>query len=90
MELRIEHLTKSYGEKVALNDFTVTLSEGLYGLLGPNGAGKSTLMKLLTDSITRTKGDIWFDGEDVLKLGRKYRNEIGYMPQQQGLYESFS
>ena len=62
----------------------------MYGLLGPNGAGKSTLMKLLTDSITRTKGDIWFDGEDVLKLGRKYRNEIGYMPQQQGLYESFS
>lgn len=38
MELKIEHLTKNYGEKVALNDFTVTLSEGLYGLLGPNGA----------------------------------------------------
>ena len=44
MELRIENLTKAYGRKVALCDFTATLSSGIYGLLGPNGAGKSTLI----------------------------------------------
>ena len=51
MEKKLEfiHVTKKYGEKQALSDFTVVLEPGIYGLLGPNGAGKSTLMNLLTD-----------------------------------------
>ena len=56
MELRIEGLTKQYGQKKALDAFSVTFTEGLYGILGANGAGKSTLMNLITDNISRTSG----------------------------------
>ena len=52
MELRIENLTKTYGRKVALKDFTATLTNGIYGLLGPNGAGKSTMMKIITENLS--------------------------------------
>ena len=90
MELRIEHLTKKYGEKVALRDFSYTFTPGIYGILGANGAGKSTLMNLITDNVKRTDGRILWDGTDILKLGKRFRAKLGYMPQQQGMYNDFS
>lgn len=90
MELRIEHLTKKYGEKVALRDFTYTFTPGIYGILGANGAGKSTLMNLITDNVKRNEGQILWDGTDILKLGKDFRGKLGYMPQQQGMYNDFS
>ena len=90
MELRIEHLTKKYGEKVALRDFTYTFTPGIYGILGANGAGKSTLMNLITDNVKRNEGQILWDGTDILKLGKRFRAKLGYMPQQQGMYNDFS
>lgn len=90
MKLECINLTKQYGDRFALNNFTATLQEGVYGILGPNGAGKSTLMNLLTDNVKRDKGKILFDGEDILKMGADFRKLIGYMPQQQGLYDQFS
>ena len=90
MELQIEHLTKKYGEKVALRDFTYTFTPGIYGILGANGAGKSTLMNLITDNVKRTEGQILWDGTDILKLGKRFRAILGYMPQQQGMYNDFS
>ena len=90
MELRIEHLTKKYGEKVALRDFTYTFTPGIYGILGANGAGKSTLMNLITDNVKRNEGQILWDGADILKLGKSFRAKLGYMPQQQGMYNDFS
>ena len=90
MELRIEHLTKKYGEKVALRDFTYTFTPGIYGILGANGAGKSTLMNLITDNVKRNEGQILWDGMDILKLGKSFRAKLGYMPQQQGMYNDFS
>lgn len=90
MELSIKNLCKSYNKKVALDDFSLELTEGIYGLLGPNGSGKSTLMNCLTDNIKRTSGSILFDGKEVLDMGVSYRKIIGYMPQQQGFYENFS
>ena len=90
MELRIEHLTKKYGEKVALWDFTYTFTPGIYGILGANGAGKSTLMNLITDNVKRTYGQILWNGTDILKLGKDFRGKLGYMPQQQGMYNDFS
>lgn len=90
MELRIEGLSKYYGAKKALDGFSMCFTEGLYGILGANGAGKSTLMNLITDNISRTSGRILFDGTEILKMGRKFRTQVGYMPQQQGLYEQFS
>ena len=90
MELKLEHLTKRYGDNAALDDVTITLTPGIYGLLGANGAGKSTLMSLITDNVKRSGGSIRFDGEDILSLGDKFRAKLGYMPQQQGVYEQMT
>ena len=90
MELRLEHLTKKYGEKVALRDFSYTFTPGIYGILGANGAGKSTLMNLITDNVKRNEGQILWNGTDILKLGKDFRAKLGYMPQQQGMYNDFS
>ena len=78
MKLEIKDLTKLYGNKTALNHFTYTFQTGVYGLLGPNGAGKTTLMNLLTDNLPSDEGEIVWDGEDIHKLGDKYRSIIGY------------
>ncbi|MBE5948390.1 MAG: ABC transporter ATP-binding protein [Lachnospiraceae bacterium] len=90
MELKIENLTKEYGSNRALDNFNFTFTEGVYGLLGPNGAGKSTMMNIITDNLAATSGRITFDGEDIKKLGPEYLKQIGFMPQQQNLYPSFS
>ena len=90
MELVIEHLTKKYGEKVALREFSYTFTPGIYGILGANGAGKSTLMNLITDNVKRNEGQILWDGTDILKLSASFRKLLGYMPQQQGMYSDFS
>ena len=90
MELRIENLTKAYGKKVALNDFTATLSSGIYGLLGPNGAGKSTMMKILTENLAADGGRVLVNGVPSNEMGAEYRALLGYMPQQQGLYPHFT
>lgn len=90
MELRIENLVKDYGANRALNNFSYTFTEGVYGLLGPNGAGKSTMMNIITDNLAPTSGTITFNGEDIKKLGSEYLKQIGFMPQQQNLYPSFS
>lgn len=92
MVLNIQGISKTYkhSNKKALKEFTVELTSGVYGLLGPNGAGKSTLMNIITDNIRADEGIITYDGEDVLKLGKEFRNILGYMPQQQGIYEKFT
>ena len=76
--------------KKALSEVTFTLKEGLYGLLGPNGAGKSTLMKIITGIMLPDSGQILWEGKNILKLGKEYRKLLGFMPQQQGLYDSFT
>ncbi len=89
--LKISTLNKHYGTKHALKDFSFDFSDGIYGLLGPNGAGKSTLMNILTQNLDPDKGsEILWNGENVTNLGSKYRSEIGFMPQQQELYPSFT
>lgn len=90
MKLEFKNVKKSYGKKEVLKGINLELSEGVYGLLGPNGAGKSTLMNLLTDNIKRDSGEILYDGEEILELGAKFREKIGYMPQQQGMYDGFT
>ena len=90
MQLEIKHLTKRYGDKTALDDFSYCFDAGIYGILGANGAGKTTLMNLITDNVRRDAGEIRFNGTDVLKLGKRFRSVLGYMPQQQGMYPDFS
>lgn len=90
MKIEIKNLSKTYSNKTALNNVTMTLNEGIYGILGPNGSGKTTLINLLIDNVKRTSGEILLDGEEILSLGAEYRDMIGYMPQQQALYNDFS
>lgn len=88
--LSVEHVTKQYGNFTALEDISLTFSPGVYGLLGPNGAGKTTLMKMLATLLFPTKGEIFWDGEDILALGADYRGLLGYLPQQFGYYPNYT
>lgn len=92
MKLEINNISKTYkkGTVKALDNFSVTLTPGVYGLLGPNGAGKSTLMNIITDNLNADSGEVLYDGENIKKLGKDYRSVLGYMPQQQGLYDDFT
>ncbi len=95
MQLNIQQITKSYGNNLALNHFTATLEPGIYALLGPNGSGKSTLMNIITDNLKADSGEITYtsDGdvtENVLKMGVRFREKLGFMPQYPGLYPNFT
>ncbi|EJW20213.1 ATP-binding cassette domain-containing protein [Paenibacillus alvei] len=92
MELSLQHVTKHYqrGKKTAISNFSATLKPGIYGILGPNGAGKSTLMNLITDQLRPDEGTVTYNQQHIRKLGRTYRNVLGYMPQQQGIFGEFT
>lgn len=92
MKLVIRKLTKTYqrGGKVALNHVDATFTPGIYGILGANGAGKSTLMNLITNQLSPDSGDIFYEGRSITELGADYRDILGYMPQQQGMYDDFT
>ena len=90
MELRIENLTKQYGTNLAVNNLSLTLTTGVYGLLGANGAGKTTLMRLLCDILAPTSGQIAYDGQSIWESGDRYRNVLGYLPQDFGYYPDFT
>lgn len=65
MELKIEHLSKQFKDKTAVNDVSLTLTPGVWGLLGANGAGKTTLMRMIADIMTPTSGTVYYDGKDI-------------------------
>lgn len=92
MGLRTDSVTKTYdkGSHPALADFTMDFEPGIYGLLGPNGAGKSTLLNILTANLSADRGRVLWNGEEIHKAGQSYRSILGYMPQQQNLYDEFS
>ena len=90
MTLTISGISKSYGTNLALNNFTSTLDAGIYALLGPNGSGKSTLMNILTDNLKADSGEITYDGENILDMGVRFREKLGFMPQYPGLYPNFT
>ena len=90
MELIFDKISKSYGKNKALSEFSAAFTPGVYALLGPNGSGKSTLMNILTDNLKADDGSIYFNGENVLKMGARFREKIGFMPQYPGLYGSFT
>ena len=86
MELAIKGLSKTYKKKTALNDFSLTLREGVYGILGPNGAGKSTLINIITGIIKSDSGSITFTDGDC----RDYLPHLGFMAQNQDFYPNFT
>lgn len=93
--LNISSISKSYHSTLALNQFTVMLTSGIYALLGPNGSGKSTLMNIITDNLKADSGEITYTSDDgvtenVLKMGVRFREKLGFMPQYPGLYPNFT
>lgn len=90
MELRLDRLTKEYGSKIAVDDFSYSMHEGVYGLLGANGAGKTTLMRMICDIQTPTRGEVLCDQCSIREMGEEYRNLLGYLPQDFGYYPNFT
>ena len=95
MELFFCNISKSYSYNLALYNFTVSLQPGIYALLGPNGSGKSTLMNIITDNLKADSGEITYTSdegmtENVLKMGVRFREKLGFMPQYPGLYPNFT
>jgi ABC-type multidrug transport system ATPase subunit len=88
--LKIENLSKYYGKTKALDNINMELTNGVYGLLGPNGAGKSSLMNIITLGPDFDSGQVLWHGNPIEKCGVAYRSVLGFMPQQQGLYDGFS
>ena len=86
--LTLSHISKSYGKFLAIEDINLELDNGLYGMLAPNGAGKTTLIKMITTLLFPSEGEILYDGIQIQKLGEKYRDLIGYLPQQFGYYKN--
>ncbi|SOE12103.1 ABC-type multidrug transport system, ATPase component [Streptomyces sp. 2323.1] len=85
--LDLVHLTKVYkGGKRALDDLTLRLEPGILGLLGPNGAGKSSLMRIAATVTRPTTGSVRFHGTDVVARPNALRRQLGYLPQDFGVY----
>jgi len=95
MILTVNKLNKSYGYTKALRDFSAEFSPGIYALLGPNGSGKSTLMNIITNNLKADSGEILFsdgydEAENILKMGVRFREKLGFMPQYPGMYPNFT
>lgn len=87
MSLTIEHLTKSYGSNIAVNDISFRIDSGeVVGFLGPNGAGKSTTMKIITGCISADSGTVLINGTDIATGGTALKHAIGYLPENNPLY----
>ncbi len=90
MELKLNNLTKNFGEIQAVRHVDQTMGSGVYGLLGENGAGKTTLMRMLCTLLTPTEGTITCDGRDIFHMDGEYRRILGYLPQDFGTYPEFT
>ncbi len=85
MLLSIRHLEKRYADHVALNDVNLEIPKGkIFGLLGPNGAGKTSLIRIITQITGPDTGEVYFDGEP---LRLEHADQIGYLPEERGLYK---
>ena len=85
---KLSHPKSRSINKKALAGISIELNSGLYGLLGPNGAGKSTLIHIITGSLAPDSGEVLWCGKPAMGIG--FRRILGYMPQQQGLYDSYT
>ena len=85
--IAVEHLTKCYGDFMAVSDLSFEIDEGhVYGFLGPNGAGKSTTMNIMTGCLSATEGHVRINGYDIFEEPKQAKRKIGYLPEQPPLY----
>ncbi|QED46637.1 ABC transporter ATP-binding protein [Cytobacillus dafuensis] len=88
--LTVNSVSKDFGNFPVLQDIQLEFSNGVYGLLAPNGAGKTTLIKMLTTLLFPTKGEILYEGQNIFSMGERYRDLIGYLPQNFGYYKNYN
>lgn len=82
---RAENVSKSYAGHVAIEEISINVPAGsIFGLLGPNGAGKTTFIRIINQITGPDTGSLWFDGE---RLEPKHLHQIGYLPEERGLYK---
>ncbi len=92
-ELRVEHLSKSYGKKMVLRDISMIARQGeSVGLLGPNGAGKTTAFYCITGQLPATGGQIFLNSQDITHLPffQRARLHIGYLPQENSVFRGLT
>lgn len=89
MNLEIKNVSKSYGDKLVIDDINLTLEPGLYGLLGANGAGKSTLMKMICNVSRTSKGEITYNEKNIVN-NKEFLDDLAYLPQDFSYYPEFT
>ncbi len=86
--LRVQNIVKQYANHRALDDVSLEVEKGkIYGLLGPNGAGKTSLIRIITQITAPDSGDVLINGK---KLDSDHINQIGYLPEERGLYKKMA
>ncbi|GGN91862.1 ABC transporter ATP-binding protein [Saccharibacillus kuerlensis] len=88
--LNVHQVSKNFGSFQALRSIDLEFANGVYGLLAPNGAGKTTLIKMLATLLFPSEGEITYNGENITAMDARYRNLLGYLPQQFGYYKNDS
>ena len=89
-ELKLDRITKHFKNKIAVDNVSLTLREGVYGFLGANGAGKTTLLRMICGVLKPTFGEISCNGIEIGRLDGDYRYLLGYLPQDFGYYPEFT
>lgn len=89
-ELVLDRVTKQFKNKIAVDQVSLCLTEGVHGFLGANGAGKTTLLRMLCGVLQPTSGEILCDGAEIRRMDGEYRHMLGYLPQDFGYYPDFT
>ena len=83
--VEVSHIVKAFADKIAVDGLSFSVSQGeIFGLIGPNGAGKTTTIRMMMDIIKPDSGEVTIFGE---KLGEAFKNNLGYLPEERGLYK---
>lgn len=89
MDLQINNLTKQYGKTKALENFSCTFTNGVYGLLGPNGAGKTTLINIIVGITSSTSGEVVYNQKPLKNGEAEFLNQLGFLPQYPQFYKNY-
>ena len=90
MELSLKNIKKEYGNKLVLDYVSISLKPGLYGLLGSNGSGKTTLFRIICGLMKPTQGAVFFNGKNIVDQAEKFRDILGFLPQDFRYYPDFT